>query len=138
MTSPIRILHALGSLNRGGVETWLLHVLRHIDRERFQMDFLVHANTPGAYEEEVRALGSRIISCGPVRLRQPWSYATYPRRLLSILNENGPYDIVHGHMLEFSGYFLRAGARAGVNERIAHGHNGAPPAKGQAGWIRSA
>jgi hypothetical protein len=32
---PIRILHVVGGLNRGGVETWLLNVLRHIDRQRY-------------------------------------------------------------------------------------------------------
>ena len=39
----MRILHVLGKLDRGGVETWLVQVLRHIDREKYQMDFLVHA-----------------------------------------------------------------------------------------------
>ena len=136
MTSPIRILHALGSLNRGGIETWLMHVLRHIDRDRFHMDFLVHTDTPAAYDEEVRALGSRIIPCRPTGLRRPWSYATYSRRLTSILNEYGPYDVVHGHMQELSGYFLRAGERSGVNVRIAHSHNGVPPAQRQPGILR--
>ena len=37
--APIRILHAVGGMNRGGVETWLMHVLRRIDRRRFKMDF---------------------------------------------------------------------------------------------------
>ena len=38
---PIRILHVLRAMNRGGIETWLMHTLRNIDRERFQMEFLV-------------------------------------------------------------------------------------------------
>ena len=54
----MRILHVLGKLDRGGVETWLVQVLRHIDRKKYQMDFLVHTTDPGAYDEEVRALGS--------------------------------------------------------------------------------
>ena len=45
-TSPVRVLHVLGGMNRGGVETWLMHVLRHIDRNRFRMDFLVHTVNP--------------------------------------------------------------------------------------------
>ena len=55
---PIRVLHVLGAMNRGGVETWLMHVLRRIDRERFAMDFLVHTAEPAAYDAEVLALGS--------------------------------------------------------------------------------
>ncbi len=50
----IRVLHVLGALNRAGAETWLMNVLRHIDRERFQLDFVVHTTAPGAYDPEVR------------------------------------------------------------------------------------
>ena len=37
----MRILHVVGKLDRGGAETWLVQVLRHIDRQKYQMDFLV-------------------------------------------------------------------------------------------------
>ena len=37
----LRILHILFSLDRGGAETWLMHVLRHIDRDRYHFDFLI-------------------------------------------------------------------------------------------------
>ncbi len=30
---PIRILHIVGTMDRGGAETWLMHILRNIDRE---------------------------------------------------------------------------------------------------------
>jgi glycosyltransferase involved in cell wall biosynthesis len=132
----IRILHSLGSLLHGGIETWLLHVMRHTDCKRFRMDFLVHTTEVGVFDEEARAMGSRIISCPPTGLRRPWSYAAYPRQLLSLLREHGPYDIVHGHMQEFSGYLLRAAAKAGVPARIAHSHNSDSSGKWQAGRIR--
>ena len=47
----IRVLHVLGALNPGGVETWLLHVMRHVDRSAFQIDFLFHTNQPAVYDE---------------------------------------------------------------------------------------
>ena len=122
-TSMIRVLHSLGSLQHGGIETWLLQVMRHTDCDRFRMDFLVHTEEAGVFDREVRALGSRIIFCPPTGLRRPWSYVAYPRQLLSVLRKFGPYDIVHGHMQEFSGYLLRAAAKAGVPARIAHSHN---------------
>ena len=59
----VRILHVVGGMNRCGVETWLMHVLRHIDRDRFRMDFLVPTTDPCAYDEEIRSLGSHIIQC---------------------------------------------------------------------------
>jgi glycosyltransferase involved in cell wall biosynthesis len=113
----LRILHVLGGLNHGGVETWLLNVLRTIDRRRFEMHFLVHTEEPGAYDEEIRALGGVIVACpGP---SAPWRYGPALRR---ILEARGPYDVVHSHVHHFSGYVLRVARAAGVPTRIAHSH----------------
>jgi glycosyltransferase involved in cell wall biosynthesis len=115
---PIRILHVVGGMNRGGIETWLMHVLRHIDRDRFQMDFLVHTTEPCPYDDEVRDIGSKIIPC--LNPSKPWLYA---RNFKRILRECGPYDIVHSHVHHFSGYVLWLAKQAGIDVRIAHSHN---------------
>jgi len=129
--SPIRILHVLGGMVRGGVETWLMHVLRHIDRERFRMDFLVHTTQPCAYDDEIRALGSQIIPClDPPR---PWMYAHNFKRAL---REHGPYDVVHSHVHHYSGYVLRLAQQAGVPVRMAHSHNDTSPVEANAGLMR--
>jgi hypothetical protein len=62
-SKPIRILHVVGGMNRGGVETWLMHILRKIDQQQFQMDFLVHDDQHYAYTDEIKSLGSKIIIC---------------------------------------------------------------------------
>ena len=59
-TKPIRILHVLNSLNRGGAETMLMNYYRKIDRRRFQFDFVVHDPHPGDYAAEVSQLGGHI------------------------------------------------------------------------------
>jgi glycosyltransferase involved in cell wall biosynthesis len=121
-TGRTRVLHIVGGMNRGGVETWLMHVLRHIDRERFQMDFMVHTAEPCSYDNEVRALGGRILpSLHPNR---PWRYAKNFRRIVAAY---GPYDIVHSHVHHYSGFTLRLAQSAGTPIRIAHSHNDAPP-----------
>ena len=117
----MRILHVLGKLDRGGVETWLVQVLRHIDREKYQMDFLVHTTDPGAYDEEVKALGARIIPC-----LRPSNPAMYAKNFFRILREHGPYDVVHSHVHHYSGYVLMLAAMAGVKARVAHSHTSAP------------
>lgn len=116
--NPIRILHVVGVMDRGGAETWLMNVLRNIDRTRFCMDFLVHTEKPGAYDSEIRALGSEVIPClDPSR---PWTYA---RRFLRTLQQRTPYDAVHSHVHHYSGFVLRLAQRQGVPVRIAHSHN---------------
>ncbi len=114
----IRILHVVGGMNRGGIETWLMHVLRHIDRDRFHMDFLVHTEQPCPYDDEVRALGSKIIPC--LTPAKPWLYNCNFKR---ILREYGPYDVIHSHVHHFSGDVLWLAKQVGVPSRIAHSHN---------------
>ncbi len=126
---PIRILHVVGGMNRGGIETWLMHVLRHIDRDRFQMDFLVHTDQPCPYDDEVRSLGSKIIPC--LDPAKPWLYG---RNFKQILREYGPYDIVHSHVHHFSGYVLRLAKQAGIVVRIAQSHNDTSSVQTKAGW----
>ncbi|MDJ0734636.1 MAG: glycosyltransferase family 1 protein [Nostocaceae cyanobacterium] len=129
---PIRILHVVGGMVRGGIETWLMHILRHIDRDRFHMDFLVLTPEPCAYDEEIRALGSRVIPC-PLQRWLPWIFAAnFPK----ILEEYGPYDIVHSHVHHFSGYILRLAKQAGVSLCIAHSHNDTSSQEAKAGLYR--
>lgn len=114
----MRILHVAGSLNRGGAETWLVQMLKHIDREKYRMDFLVHSIEPGAYDEEVRALGSRILPCP-----QPGNPLRYAWNFRRILLEHGPYDCVHSHLHHYSGLVLALAATMRLPMRIAHSHN---------------
>ena len=114
----MRILHVLGALNRGGAETWLVQVLRHIDRSKYQFDFLVHSAEPGAYDEEVRALGARIIPCP-----KPSNPLQYGINFCRILRRYGPYDCVHSHVHYYSGFVLMLAATQDVPMRIAQSHN---------------
>jgi glycosyltransferase involved in cell wall biosynthesis len=130
--SRIRVLHVVHRLDRGGVETWLVHLLRQIDRSRFAFDFLVHSAEPGAYDDEVRALGANIYPClSPSR---PISYA---RAFRKILREHGPYDVVHSHVQMFGGAVMRLAATQDVPIRIAHSH-ALPGLTPSTGWKRKA
>jgi glycosyltransferase involved in cell wall biosynthesis len=127
----IRILHIVGGMSRGGIETWLMHVLRHIDRDRFKMDFVVHTEKSCPYDDEVRSLGSKIIPC-----LDPSKPLLYGRNFKRILHEYGPYDIVHSHVHHYSGYILRLAEEASVPIRIAHCHNDSSSVEANANWQR--
>lgn len=127
---PIRILHIIGSMRLGGgVQAWFMRVLRHIDRRRFRMD--VQTMFSDVYDNEIRALGSKILLCPPYR--RLWSYA---RNLKRILSEHGPYDIVHSHVPGHSGYVLRLAQWAGVPIRIAHSRAADSPFLTRSGLLR--
>jgi glycosyltransferase involved in cell wall biosynthesis len=126
-----RILQVVGAMNRGGLETWLMHVLRHIDRHQFQIDFVVGFPEPGLYDDEIRALGSKIIPC-PTHVNP----LAYGHKFKRILHDYGPYDVVHSHVHHYSGYVLRLAHEAGVPVRIAHSHNDLSSLKTHVGLLR--
>ena len=114
----IRVLHVIHELKPGGIENWLLNLLREIDHEKIQMDFLVHTTQPQAYDKEILNLGSQIIPC-------PWPKQPlrYAKELKRILQEYGPYDIIHSHIHHYSGWVLRTAQKCGIPIRVAHSHS---------------
>ncbi len=117
LSKPVRILHVVGGMNRAGVEMWLMNILRRIDRTQFQMDFLVHSNQHYAFTDEIKSLGSQIIPCP--ELSRPWLYAADFKR---IIQQYGPYDIVHSHSHYFGGFVMWLAKQASIPIRIVHGH----------------
>ena len=127
----IRVLHVVGRMQRGGVETTLMHILRHIDRSRFHMDFLVHTMEPSDYDNEIRMLDGRVIPCpSPSR---PFAYMGEFRQAL---RDYGPYDIVHSHVHHYSGFILWLAEKAGVPGRIAHSHSNTSNLEARANPVR--
>ena len=114
---PIRILHVVERMNRGGIEVWLMHILRAIDKDHFHIDFLVHSLEPGEFDQEIYGLGAKIWRCPHVG--NPLLYAKDFRQ---ILRNNGPYDIIHSHVHHFSGLLLFLACTFGIPIRIAHSH----------------
>ena len=120
-TDPIRVLHLLGSLERGGVETWLLDLLERIDRRRWQFDFCTLGPDPGRLAACARHQGSHVLSC-PLRMTGDGGIWSFPWRLYRLLRE-GRYRLAHSHVHRFSGVVLAVARAAEVPDRIAHSHN---------------
>lgn len=118
MTQPIRVLQVFSILNRGGGETMIMNYYRHIDRSRVQFDFLVHREQPGAYEEEITALGGRIFRIPPIT-----SPVRHARAVRAFFDEHPEFRIIHGHVSELGYFIYREAAKRYVPCIIAHAHN---------------
>jgi glycosyltransferase involved in cell wall biosynthesis len=118
-------------MNRGGAETWLMHVLRRVDPVDFHMDFLVHTSEHGAFDDEIRDAGSLVIPC--LNPKYPPQYA---RNFKKVLSEYGPYDVVHSHVHHYTGFVLRLVHSTGVQTLVAHSHNDTRGPEEQAGKTR--
>jgi glycosyltransferase involved in cell wall biosynthesis len=126
-----RILHVVGRMQRGGIENWLMQLLRVVDRRRYQMDFLVLDGRPSAHDREIRQLGRNLLPCPAAR--NPWSFA---RDFARVLGTQAPYDVVHSHVYSFTGLILRIAARLGIPLRIAHAHADRRMLEAGAGLVR--
>lgn len=116
---PIRVLHVVTYMGRGGLETMLMNYFRHIDRNKVQFDFLVHRSFKADYDEEILALGGKIFRLPNLN---PFN-STYIQNLDSFFAENKEYSIVHSHLDCMAGIPLKYAEKYGVPIRIAHAHN---------------
>ena len=116
---PIRILHVVTYMGRGGIETMLMNYYRNIDRDKVQFDFLVHREFRADYDDEIEALGGRIFR---IPRLNPFSLK-YRRTLDAFFAEHPEYTIVHSHLDCMAGIPLCFAKKNGVPIRIAHAHN---------------
>lgn len=120
MSKKIRVLMiATSKLDRGGIDSYLMMLVKNWDKKRIHVDFVVHTNEIGSSEEAFKKYGCRIFKL-PRAGQHPIQYY---RKLRYIINK-GKYDIVHRHgdaSVAFVG--LMVAKHAGVKVRIMHSHN---------------
>ncbi len=115
----IRILVVVGSLRIGGQERVATSIIEYIDKEKFQVDYLVYDDIINENTDIVEANGGRII-----REKDVYSSRfSIVKRFKEIMTRFGPYDIVHAHGMFNNGYVMRAAKKVGVKCRIAHAHS---------------
>jgi glycosyltransferase involved in cell wall biosynthesis len=119
---PVRVLHSVGHLLRGGIEKWLFQTLP-TQRPQCEHHILVRTAEEEAFTSAFREAGIPVLVCShfsnPVR---------YARDFNRLVKEHGPYDILHVHGSSFSGLLTLALARAaGIRRAIVHSHNDVRP-----------
>lgn len=114
----LHILHVVASMNRGGAETFVMNILRAIDRDNYRFYFLCFSNNHFDYEDEIEQLGGIIVRIPDIK---DVGIIAYIRAIKSVIKKY-QIDIVHAHTYYNSVFALIAAARAGVSMRIAHSH----------------
>ena len=116
---PVRVLHVVTYMGRGGLETMLMNYYRRIDRDLVQFDFLTHRSFRADYDQEIERLGGRIYHLPKLNPFSP----SYLRSLDRFFREHREYKIVHSHLDCMAGIPLKYAAKNGVPVRIAHAHS---------------
>jgi len=119
MMIPLRVLYVNGGImNRGGIESYMMNYCRRFNKEKVQVDFIMHGFEEGIYDSEIKTLGGKIYSV-PIKSK---NYIGNIRALNKIFS-TGVYTIVHSHMDAMSYPVLREAYKCGIPVRIAHSHN---------------
>jgi glycosyltransferase involved in cell wall biosynthesis len=118
MNKPIRVLHVVVNMNRGGAETLIMNLYRNIDRSKVQFDFLTCRE--GVFDREILELGGIVH-------RIPYitevGHFKYIKALNQFFSKHTYYHIVHSHMNQMSGIVLTAAKKSNIPVRIAHSHS---------------
>lgn len=118
MSECIHVLHVIRAMDRGGAETMIMNLYRHIDRSRIKFDFLVHVENKCDYDDEILKLGGRIFHIIPYRI---YNYGSYKSQFKKLLEAHPEIQIVHGHIGSSASVYLRVANKLG-RYTIAHSH----------------
>lgn len=123
MKKPIRVLQYGMSDTLGGVETFLMNVYRHIDREKIQFDFLLpHTVHDMPFADEAESMGAHI-------------YPTlYSQRESMVRAHDSMHIFFRQHAGEYAALHINAtimtherlakcAAQYGIPKRVFHSHN---------------
>ena len=119
MDQPIRVVHVLGSLYRGGAETMIMNLYRKVDRSKVQFDFIIHDKEYCDYKEEVLNLGGKIYYAPRYR---GYNHLEYKAWWNEFFSEHHEYKIIHGHVRSTASIYLKIANKYGL-KTICHSHS---------------
>ena len=117
MNNPERIAQIVGKWLGGGVEAVVMNYYRHIDRTKYQFDFICDEDSKNIPYEEIEKLGGKVIIVPPYQ--KLFQYI----KVLQKVYKDGNYRIVHSNLNTLSVFPLYAAKKAGVPVRMAHSHS---------------
>ena len=107
--------------NPGGVEAYIMNLVRHVDPKKVQFDYLVNYEEPVAYEQELRGMGAEIIRL-PGRRKHPVGHQLAYKKFFS--GRGKQYDGIYCNVLSLANIDdLIYAKQAGIKRIIAHSHN---------------
>lgn len=113
----IRILHIVPELDGGGIENLLLNYYKHMNRDKFIFDFIVHGNRVGILESDFQKMNSKVFHI-PTKHESIKSHINTMKKII----KNGNYDVIHAHQGTIGAIPMYYAKRAGIKIRITHNH----------------
>ncbi len=115
MSEPVRVLHIVHALNRGGMESRIMDLYRHLDKDRYQYDFYIESGQAGMFDEEVISLGGRIYYS---KRHDKYNIPNF-KAFRMFLTDHPECKIVYAYN-QWSGWYLKEAKKCGIPNRIAN------------------
>lgn len=114
----IRVVHVLGDLSTGGVESFVMEIYRKIDKTKIQFDFLIHNMKNEKCRQEIEKLGGRVFLIDKFNFKNPLKYIRDLDKILENLKE---ISILHCHFRGTEPIILKRAKKYGLMT-ISHNH----------------
>lgn len=120
----IKILYFVDRLLVGGIQSFVSEIAKRIDKEKFQIDFLI-LDDGNKYdlETELEKEGINIYKLNGIWINKATDFFRYNRALDNFFKSHRDYNIVHLHSSSKSYIVLKKAKKYGIKTRIAHSHN---------------
>ena len=125
MGKKIKILYFVDRMLKGGIQALVVDISKYIDKEHFQLDFLLlDDGKKYELEDTLKSFGCNVYKLKDIWIKTPVDYIKYYKKMKNFFETKGKeYDIVHMHSSSKNFLFLYFAKRNGIKVRIAHSHN---------------
>jgi len=116
MKTRKKVLHVLGQLNIGGIESWLVDFVNKTHQD-YEYHFIVDRPEKGYYEQHLTDLGCKIY-----HISSPKNKLSYIKDLYTTIKKINP-DICHSHVSFTNGIVSLVSRVCGVDKMISYSHS---------------
>ena len=124
MSEKVKVLYFIDRMLRGGIQTFVIENMKHMDKNKIQIDFLLlDDGVKYELEDTLKEMESNVYKLKGVWLRKPTDYFNYFKKIDDFFSQHNDYKVVHLHSSSKNFYILKSAKKYGIPVRIAHSHN---------------
>ncbi len=119
----VKVLYFIDRLRHGGIQQFCLENIKHMDRNKLQIDFLLlDDGVSYPLEEEIKKLGCKITKID-AWLNKPWDYLKHKKNIEKFFQQHHDYKVIHMHSSSKNYMVLKYAKKYGIPIRIVHAHS---------------
>lgn len=125
MEEKINVLYFVDRMLRGGIQTFVIENIKHMNRDKLQVDFLLldDGENYTKEENELIKLGCNVYKLDGIWIRNIMDFRKYKLKLNEFFSKHNNYKIVHLHSSSKNYLVLKVAKQYKIPIRIAHSHN---------------